>query len=126
VIVDGELFVTGRIKDTIIVNGRSLDAADIEEAIREAVSMERAGLTAALSVIEGEQERFVVVQEAAASADEGTVVQAINVAVAGRFGVRPDTVTLVRLGTLPRTTSGKLRRSAAAASYREGRLTSGA
>jgi acyl-CoA synthetase (AMP-forming)/AMP-acid ligase II len=125
VVVEGELFVTGRIKDTIIVNGRSLDATDIEEAIREDVAIERAGLTAALSIVDGDQERFVVVQEAAGSASRDDVARAIEVVVAGRFGVRPDAVELVKLGTLPRTTSGKLRRAAAAASYRDGRLTSG-
>ena len=125
-VLDGELFVTGRSKDTIIVQGRTLHAHDIEQAIRESVSIERGGLTAALSVLDDGREQFVVVQEAgtAAIARADEVGRQIQEVVAAQFGVRADHVLLTRVGTLPRTTSGKLRRGEASALLAGGRLRS--
>lgn len=121
---DGELFVTGRIKDIIIVTGRTLDAHDIEAAVQSAISARRQGLTAALSITEGGHERFVVLQEVGRldDSDAAATVQQIQGAIASRFDVRPDDVALVAIGDLPRTTSGKLRRAEAASRYAKGEL----
>ena len=115
-LVDGQLYVTGRLKDTLIVDGRTLDAHDVEEAIGPAIHADRQGLTAALSVTASGHERMVVVQEVgrAAVAGAAALTGEIYAVVAERFGVRPDDVVLVPIGSLPRTTSGKLRRAEAA------------
>ncbi len=114
VLTDDGLLVTGRLKDVIIVQGRTIDAHDVESAIRSAVPVHPQGMTAALSTVEDGRERFVIVHEIARrEAEPARLVHAIQSAVAARFDIRADAVVLVRLGALPRTTSGKLRRSEA-------------
>jgi acyl-CoA synthetase (AMP-forming)/AMP-acid ligase II len=123
-LVDRQLHVTGRLKDTIVVEGRTLDAHDVEDAIRQAIHADRQGLTAALSVTDAGHERMVVVQEVGrlASAGAPELMRDIQAAVAERFGARPDEVVLVPIGALPRTTSGKLRRAEAARQVVAGEL----
>lgn len=110
---DGELFVTGRRKDVIVSHGRNLDASDVEDAVQQAVDVPRMGMTAAVSVVDDDgRERFAIVQEVGRSGAEPAQVRAdIQHAVADRFALRADEVVLVVHGSLPRTTSGKLRRA---------------
>lgn len=125
VVIDGELYVTGRRKDVIVVNGRNIDAHDVEEAVRAVVDAPRKGQTAAISILESDRERFVVVQEVGrGAADEAArIVRDVQGAVARRFGVRADEVLLVRPGSVPTTTSGKIRRAETARLVRAGALT---
>lgn len=124
-LLDGELLVTGRLKDVIIVAGRTLDAHDVEAAIRAAVPMHPQAMTAALCTFDGGHERFVVAHEVARRLDgpPEQVVRAVQAAVTAHCDLRPDAVVLVRLGSLPRTTSGKLRRAEAARRFGTGELT---
>jgi acyl-CoA synthetase (AMP-forming)/AMP-acid ligase II len=105
---DGDLFVTGRSKALLIVNGRKFHAEDIERSIVESHRYGWPGGVAAIGVDAGEREELVVFQEVTHS--DG-VEQAIRVALA-RMGLAPKQVLLVRPGALPRTTSGKVRRDA--------------
>ncbi len=112
---DGELFVTSRIKDLIVVDGRNLAPEDVESVVGSASA-------AAFAFDDGEREQVVVLVESApldpaeASAATGRLRQQLarELDVAGE-------VVLVRAGTLPRTTSGKIRRGQCREDWAEGR-----
>ncbi|MBW6436411.1 fatty acyl-AMP ligase [Actinoplanes hulinensis] len=112
----GELYVTGRIKELLIVNGRNLYPYDIEAAVRTVHESLSRGVGAAFTV-EVPHEELVVVQECRArSLDRearAAVVTAIRRLLSTEFGVGAAGVVLVRPGTVPRTTSGKIQRGLA-------------
>src|SRR5262249_43092360 len=122
---DGELFVTGRIKDLIIIRGRNHYPQDIESSAEHAHPALRPHASAAFSVdIDGE-ERLVVAQEAdrkkAASAPE-EIASAVRQAVSDGHELQVHEVVLLRAGTLPRTTSGKGQRRLGRQRYLAGEL----
>ncbi|MET0399317.1 MAG: non-ribosomal peptide synthase/polyketide synthase [Longimicrobiaceae bacterium] len=122
----GELFVTGRLKDLIVIRGRNHYPQDVEQtAIRSHPGL-RAGLGAAFGVEEGGEERLVVVHEvsrqAAAGMDVEEVGEAIRRAVATEHGVQVHAVAVVRPGGVPRTSSGKVQRRACRARFLAGEL----
>ena len=124
---DGELFVTGRLKDLIIIRGRNHYPQDIELTAARSHAGLRAGSGAAFSVEAGGEERLVVVQEvsrqaAAAGVDVEEVAAAIRRAVASEHGVQVHAVAVVRTGGVPKTTSGKVQRRACRAAYLAGEL----
>jgi fatty-acyl-CoA synthase len=130
----GELYVTGRIKDLIIVDGRNHYPQDIELTADEASPAVRPGYVAAFSVPANElpgaatddtRERLVIVAERAAGAGRGDpqpVTNAIRAAVSRRHGLSVADVQLVAAGVIPRTTSGKLARRACRTEYLTGVL----
>ncbi|AUX48181.1 peptide synthetase [Sorangium cellulosum] len=122
----GELYVTGRLKDLIIVRGRNLYPQDIELTAEESHPGLRAGGGAAFSVDEGGEERVVIVQElgrrAVTSADPAEIGAAIERAVADRHEVGVHAVVLIKPGSLPRTTSGKVQRRACRGRFLDGTL----
>jgi acyl-CoA synthetase (AMP-forming)/AMP-acid ligase II len=134
VYLDGELYITGRIKDMIIVDGRNHYPQDIEATTAEASSAVRTGYVAAFSVpadqVPGAPadvagERLVIVAErapGAGRADLQPVVDAIRAAVSRRHNLPLSDVVLVAAGVIPRTTSGKLARRACRAQYLNGEL----
>ncbi len=108
---DGELFVTGRLKDVIIHRGENLHPADIEQA----VGASHAGFAGVGAVFQLDDGGVVAVQEVerGTGADAGApMVEAAVRAVAQGFGVRLHDLLLVRRRAIPLTTSGKVRRSA--------------
>ncbi|MFF4369486.1 fatty acyl-AMP ligase [Streptomyces sp. NPDC001594] len=112
---DGEVFVLGRIKDIIITHGANHAASDIEDTVRHAIGEAVPGAVAAFAVPgdDHEGDRLVVMVELAAGpqcADGISLRRRVQTAVAARHGVRPHDVLAVKRGSLPRTTSGKLRR----------------
>ena len=134
VYLDGELYITGRIKDLIIVDGRNHYPQDIEATTAEASSAVRSGYVAAFSVPANQVpgapadeagERLVIVAERAVGAgraDLQPVIDAIRAAVSRRHGLPLSDVLLVAAGVIPRTTSGKLARRACRAQYLNGEL----
>jgi acyl-CoA synthetase (AMP-forming)/AMP-acid ligase II/alkylation response protein AidB-like acyl-CoA dehydrogenase/acyl carrier protein len=123
---DGELFITGRLKDLVIVNGRNIYPQDLEEVIVRAIDFIEPNGCAVFSVEEGGRERLAVVAEANRSlvrtvgqggagaerlAQLDTLVQRVRVEVAREYGVAVGQVVFVRPGTFPRTTSGKVQRA---------------
>jgi fatty-acyl-CoA synthase len=121
-LLNGEIVVTGRAKDLIIVNGRNVWPQDIEWAI-EAQKVVKAGDAAAFSVDTGEGERVVVAVLARVSGDEAKAKLARDVAGAVREAIAVDCdVALVppTMG-LPMTSSGKLSRARTKANYLAGR-----
>jgi len=122
----GELFVTGRLKDLIILRGRNHYPQDLELTAERSHPALRPGSGAAFSLdVEGE-ERLVIVHEverrAEGSTDLGEVGAAVRRAVTGEHEVPVHEVVLVRAGTVPKTSSGKLQRRLCRAFYQEGRL----
>ncbi|MEA2563442.1 MAG: hypothetical protein QOH06_4946 [Acidobacteriota bacterium] len=121
----GELFVTGRIKDLIILRGRNHYPQDIELTAQRSHPDLRPDSGAAFAVeIEGE-ERLVVVQEVERRRRDGLeeLAAAVRRAVAEEHEVQPYEVVLVRTGMVPKTSSGKVQRHACRAQYLAGELT---
>ncbi|HEX5444986.1 MAG TPA: amino acid adenylation domain-containing protein, partial [Pirellulales bacterium] len=122
---DGELFITGRLKDQIILCGRNLYAQDIEDSVGKAHALLKAGAAAAFSIdVEGE-ERLVVVQElkrTPKNANFDEAFSAIRQAVLSEHDVPLFAIALIRSGALPRTTSYKVQRRACRQSFLEGQL----
>lgn len=120
----GKLFVTGRSKDVIIVNGRNLYAQDIETAARTATHVLAGGVGAAFAV--GTPERLVLVHEVRVdhlgqtSLDE--VHTAVCSAVLAEFATPLSELVLVAKGEVARTTSGKIRRAYMRAAYEADRI----
>ncbi len=113
---DGELFVTGRLKDMIIVKGRNYYPQDVEASIEKSHAALQPGGGAAFA-LEGEGvERLVVVQEVKRevrkSLNEKEVVDAIRMAVARDTGIRASAVVLIKPFSIPKTSSGKIMRHA--------------
>ncbi|MEU8693464.1 SDR family NAD(P)-dependent oxidoreductase [Streptomyces sp. NPDC048665] len=111
----GQIYVTGRIKDVVIVAGRNHYPQDIERTVESVDPGLRPGCgVAGAREIDGE-ERLVVVQEYRGSRspeDRARVIDAIRAEVAREHGLQPYIVALARTGTVPKTSSGKLQRQA--------------
>lgn len=109
---DRELFVTGRLKDLIIIRGRNYYPHDIEETSGGAHPALRPGCGVAFSVESNGEEQLVVVQEAASrSRDElNEAIQLIVRRITEVHELNAHAIVLVRTGTIPKTSSGKLQR----------------
>jgi acyl-CoA synthetase (AMP-forming)/AMP-acid ligase II len=118
----GELFVTGRSKDLIILRGRNLYPQDVELTVERSHPALRPGGAAFAVDAEGE-ERLIVVQEVERRArDLDAVAGAVRRAVSEEHEARVWDVVLVKEGTVPRTSSGKIQRHACRAGYLAGTL----
>ena len=122
----GELFVTGRLKDLVIVRGRNHYPQDIEQTVEQSDVVLRPGGCAAFSVHSGDGEQLVVVQElerrGVRSANTGEVAAAVRRAVAEHHELEVHAVVLVRPGSILKTSSGKIQRRATRAAYLEDAL----
>ncbi|MEO0374844.1 MAG: beta-ketoacyl synthase N-terminal-like domain-containing protein, partial [Cyanobacteria bacterium P01_A01_bin.17] len=113
---DGELFVTGRLKDLIIIRGRNHYPQDIEATVEQSHEALRPACGAAFSMeVEGE-ERLVIAQEVQRTAirrlDSDAVTAAIRKAVVQQHQLQPWQIILLKTGSIPKTSSGKIRRFA--------------
>ena len=118
----GELFICGRKKDLIIVRGRNLYPQDIEQSVERASPGLRAGCSAAFSVDDGTVERLVVVAETNETADLPAVFAAMRKAVAEEHAAELHAIALIRPRTIPKTSSGKIRRSSCREAWLAGTL----
>ena len=120
VISEGELFIIGRIKDLLIVDGRNHYPDDIEATVQEITG----GRVAAISVQGDFNEQLVAIVELkthGSEEDEGklrAVKREVTTAIKRSHSVRVADVVLVAPGSLPITTSGKVRRAACVEQYR--------
>ena len=121
---DGELFVTGRLKDLIVVRGRNLYPHDLERTAEESHPALRPGGAAAFSVETDGEERLVLVVEVERrrEAESAEAAEAVRSAVLQEHEVSPWEVVPIRAGTLPKTSSGKVRRGACREAYLAGEL----
>ena len=108
----GELFVTGRLKDLIIICGRNLYPQDLEVTAASSHPSLHSGSAAAFSVLIEGEERLVIVQEHGNrhGRETGAAIKAIRSAVAEEHGVQVHSVELIKPGALPKTSSGKVQR----------------
>jgi fatty-acyl-CoA synthase len=134
VYVDGELYITGRIADRVVIDGSNFYPQDIEQTVADASPTVRRGYVAAFSIPAEDAgdsdavggERLVVIAERAAGtsrADPAAALEAITTAVLDRHGLSVHDVLVLPAGAIPRTTSGKLARRACRARYLEGAWT---
>ena len=125
VFVGGQLVVTGRLKDLVILEGRNYYAHDIEVAAERSHSSLRAGYAAAFSVAGDSRERLVLVAEVTRhhrSEEDSALFQAVRTELAGTIGIVPDEIVLIRQNTIPRTSSGKIQRRACRVAFLAGEL----
>jgi natural product biosynthesis luciferase-like monooxygenase protein len=122
----GELFICGRAKDLIIIRGRNYYPQDIEDTAARADPALRAAGAAAFSVDADGEERLVIVQEVERTAlralDPAKIAAAIARALAEEHGVSAHAIVLLKPGSVPKTSSGKIRRAAARKQFLEGGL----
>ena len=124
---DGNLFVTGRIKEIVIIRGVNHYPQDIEHTIAGChPALRRHGGAAFAAADARGEERLVVVQEVERTwrrrVDPEALVARIRAAIVAAHDIVPHAVALLRPGALPRTTSGKIQRTLARQLWLEGRL----
>jgi acyl-CoA synthetase (AMP-forming)/AMP-acid ligase II len=111
----GELFITGRIKDMMIVRGINYYPQDIENTVYNSHPALRPHCSAAFSVLTDEsEEKVVVVQEVERSRgriDVEDILASIREAVVNEHEIALDSIVLIPPGTIPKTTSGKIQRN---------------
>src|SRR6478735_1943458 len=145
---NGELYITGRVKDPVIIDGRNHYPQDLEYSAQEASKALRVGYVAAFSVPANQlpdevfadahaglkrdkddtSEQLVIVGERAPGAhklDMVPIADDIRAAIAVRHGVTVRDVLLTAAGAIPRTSSGKIGRRACRTAYLDGSLRSG-
>ena len=122
----GELFVTGRLKDLILIRGLNYYPQDIEQTAERSHVAVRLGGCAAFSVTSDEGEQLVTVQELerrfTRDTNLGEVIASVRREVAEHHELQIHAVVLVRTGSIPKTSSGKIQRRATRAAYLEGTL----
>src|SRR5262245_4906485 len=122
----GYLFITGRIKDVIIVRGQNVVPADIEEAADHVAGVRYSAAVGLESERTGTQRLHVIAEvrgDAPPPAELSRIAHDVAQAVRERSGLRPARVLLVRPQTIPKTSSGKIQRAALAAMVAEGRVS---
>ncbi|HKI01898.1 MAG TPA: amino acid adenylation domain-containing protein [Thermoanaerobaculia bacterium] len=120
----GQLFITGRLKDLIIVRGRNLYPQDVEITAEGSHPALRAGHAAAYAIEVDGVECLAVALELERRADAGVeeVAEAVRRAVADQHEVTVHEVVLLRYGAIPKTSSGKIQRRACREAVRRGEL----
>ncbi|MBM4200721.1 MAG: AMP-binding protein, partial [Gammaproteobacteria bacterium] len=122
----GELYVTGRIKDLIIIRGRNYYPQDLEAAVDGLADLLRPGAQAAFAIAGEEQESVVLISEVQRDAyrkfGSETVFAAMRQALAGVCDLPDMTLVLVSPGAVPKTSSGKIRRRACRDAFLAGTL----
>ncbi|MDW5609953.1 MULTISPECIES: AMP-binding protein [Mycolicibacterium] len=122
VMFDDELYIIGRIKDLLIVDGRNHYPDDIEATVAEFTG----GRVAAISVPDEASEKLIVIAELKKQADPAlleSVKQQVTAAISQTHSVRLSDFALVAPGSLPLTTSGKVRRASCVELYRNDKFS---
>jgi acyl-CoA synthetase (AMP-forming)/AMP-acid ligase II len=122
---DGYLFITGRIKDVIIVRGQNVVPADVEESADQVAGVRYSAAVGIESERTGTQRLHVVAEvrgDSLAAEELARIARDVTQAVHRRSRLRPARVLLVRPQTIPKTSSGKIQRAALGAMVAEGRI----
>jgi fatty-acyl-CoA synthase len=122
-LVDGSIFICGREKDVVIVNGRNYYPQDLEWCASQVEGV-RSGCVVAFPTHKAglDREAVVVVAEAKTLEDKEALATRIKTAIQQTTGLMVDDVVIEKPGTVPKTSSGKLQRSKARALYEAGEL----
>jgi len=127
-IQDGELFVTGRHKDLIIIRGRNYYPQDLELTVEGAHPALEANAVAAFTVTQDDAEQLVIVAEIARTqvrtVDTAAVIDTIRRAISQEYQLAVSAILLLRPGRILKTSSGKLQRRAIRQAYQAGTLES--
>ena len=126
-IYEGELFIVGRIKDLLIIRGRNHYPEDIEATVQEITR----GRVAAISVPVNSTEQLVTIVELKKRSDANgdatrwlsELKSDVTSAISNAYGLSIGDLVLVEAGSIPTTTSGKIRRAACVEQYREEQFT---
>lgn len=123
-LLDGELFVTGRLKDLIIIRGVNYYPQDLEISVDEAHANVKRGANAAFVVGDEGSERLILVAETVRGRDQpfAEIIASIRKRVAGDHDLSPAAIVLLKTGSIPKTSSGKIQRHACQAGYLAGTL----
>lgn len=121
-LANGELFVCGRIKDVIIIRGKNFHAHDIEHVASEVEGV-RTGNVIAFGIQREAGESLILVAETKMENQSEEIAKKVRARVAMSIGITPDQVLVVPAGTLPKTSSGKLKRSETRKLFEQGTLT---
>ncbi|MGA9773066.1 MAG: amino acid adenylation domain-containing protein [Blastocatellia bacterium] len=122
---DGELYITGRLKDLIIIRGRNHYPQDIEATAEKTHPALRPGCGAAFSINLDDHERVIVVHEIDARTSEREhekIAKSIRRAVGEEHELEIHAIVLIRAGSLPKTSSGKIQRFACRARFLDNEL----
>ncbi len=127
VVRERQLFIAGRLKDLIILNGQNHYPQDIEQALEQDIELLRQGRIAAFAVtdeqgIEGVGLALEISRNVRKLISAEMICQRIADGMGERFQLAPQLILLLEPGTLPRTTSGKLQRSACRSGWQNGSL----
>jgi fatty acid CoA ligase FadD21 len=120
-ISEGELFIVGRIKDMLIVRGRNHYSEDIESTVQKITR----GRVAAIAVSDEQTEKLVTIVELKKRDDPDeytTLKNDVIAAISRAHGLQVADIVLVEPGSMPTTTSGKVRRAASVEQYLEGQF----
>ncbi len=125
-LLDDELFVTGRLKDLIIIRGLNHYPQDIERTVEQSHPSLRASSGAACTVEIDGRERLVIVQEIERRKDQEApaMFEAIRRAVAAEHDLQAEAIVLLAAGSIPKTSSGKIQRHACRQGFLDGSLES--
>ncbi|EMI58305.1 non-ribosomal peptide synthetase [Rhodopirellula sallentina] len=123
--IDGELIVTGRLKELIIVAGRNFYPHDIEQIVQSTSEAFKPDTGTAISIDVDDSEELVVIQELWRPRKfvPEDLLNDVVAAIAEKAQVTPHAVVLVRSGSLPKTSSGKLQRTDTKDMFLRGELT---
>lgn len=121
---DGQLYVSGRLKDMIVVRGVNRYPQDIEETVERSCDVVQAGSVAAFAMDRDGREQLVIVAETvrAREKDWDANLKAIRRSVTEEHDLPPDAIYLVRNSSVPKTSSGKIQRHACLHAVRDGDL----
>jgi len=123
-ILENELYICGRIKELIIIRGKNYYAKDIESSIFNCHSAIIPNRVAAISIEENEKENLLIVSEIRGikKSDYSAIIKAIKTTVVEKYGIQPYAILLIRAGTIPKTTSGKIKHPAIRENYYKDKL----
>ncbi|HKR94503.1 MAG TPA: condensation domain-containing protein, partial [Candidatus Angelobacter sp.] len=121
---DGHVYITGRLKELIIIRGRNYYPQDIERTARESCPAIQLGTGVAFSIPVANEEQLVLVQEisrhARIVAEE--IFVSIRAAIAEEYELQAHEIVLVKSGTVPKTSSGKIQRRLCREKFLQGNL----
>lgn len=123
---EGELYITGRLKDMIIIHGQNYYPQDVEMTVEKCHPALKQNLSAAFSVEAGGEEQLVVAIEverrAQREANTDEIIEKIREMIWHYYGLKVYAIALLRSGTIPRTSSGKIQRHACRQAFLAGDL----